>query len=137
MIKKRKNKKPEASEAAATVEKPTADIDSEGEEIENSMQDFFNTKEKTPNDVSINNTYGFMAYTVSMSIENSSIDEEYTGNITIDDFDKMYQEDDTDQKGPICQKGGNWDHEVLFDHMGRVHDLFHGEFNLEHWKKNI
>ena len=38
--KKEKNKKPEASEAAATVEKPTADIDSEGEEIENSMQDF-------------------------------------------------------------------------------------------------
>jgi hypothetical protein len=38
--KKEMNKKPEASEAAATVEKPTADIDSEGEEIENSMQDF-------------------------------------------------------------------------------------------------
>jgi hypothetical protein len=73
-----------------------------------------------------------MAYPVSMSIEDSSVDEEYNGNITVDDFDKMYQEDDTDQKCPICQKGGNLDHETLFDHMGRIHDLFPREFNLEY-----
>ena len=70
------------------------------------MQDFLNTKEKTPTDVNINNTHGFMAYPVGMSIEDPSSDEEeYTGNITMDDIDKMRKEDDTDHKCLICQKG--------------------------------
>ena len=83
-----KEKMIKINEGDSTVENPTADLDSEGEEIENSMQDFLNTKEKTPTDVNINNTHGFMAYPVGMSIEDPSSDEEeYTGNITMDDVD--------------------------------------------------
>ena len=130
--KQEKNKKPEANEGEASVEKPTAEIDSEEEEIESTMKNFLDTKANTPTDVNINNIHGFMAYPVSMSIEDPSNDEgEYSGNVTIDDFDKMSQEDDTDHKCPICQKGGNWDHEDLFDHMGREHEIFYKEFTLE------
>ena len=65
-----KKKKTEANESAATAVKPTInEIDSDFEKVEDSMKDFYAAKAKATTDVNIVNTYGLVAYSVGMSIE--------------------------------------------------------------------
>ena len=121
-----KKKKPEAVENAATTVKPAInEIDSDFEEVEDSMKDFLAAKAKATTDVNIINTYGLMAYSVGMSIEESSGDEEeYTGHLTMDDWDKLSDETATDHECPVYRKGGNWNHDYLLEHIGMEHELF-------------
>ena len=98
-----KKKEPEANEGAATVVKPIAnDVDSDHDEVEDTMQDFLTAKAKVTTDVNIINTHGLMAYSVGMSIEESPDDEwVYTGHFTMDSWEEFNDETATNHKCPI------------------------------------
>ena len=96
------------------------------------MKSFYAAKAKTSTDANIVNTYGLMAYSVGMSIDESSSDEEqYTGHLTMDDWEKLSMEEDTDHKCPVCRIGGNWNHEYLMEPMGMDHDMFIHEMDFD------